>query len=75
MSSIQLVFRYEDHEASADIPLSIPLQEMLRRVKLKQGPNPHDETAYQATDEIRREVDGQRLVKRLLRELVLALDG
>jgi len=73
MSSIQLVLRYEGQEASVDIPLGISLQEMLRRVKLKRGPTPLDEAAYQATDEVRREIDRRCLIRGLLRELVKAL--
>jgi len=73
MSSIQLVLRYEGREAATEVPLSIPLQEMLRRVQLKRGPTPYDEAAYQAADEIRRQIDDRHLVKQLLRELVEAM--
>lgn len=74
MANIRLVLQYDGCEAHVDIPLRVPLCEVLRRVKIKKGPNPHDELAHQMSHEIRDQIQDQRLIRGLLRELVGHLD-
>jgi hypothetical protein len=74
MSSIQLTLQYEGHEAHVEVPLHVSLQEGLRRVRLKQGPNPYEELAHQVSDDIRDHIKDQRLIRGLILELIRHID-
>ena len=74
MASIELVLRYGGHEARTEIPLKVDIPEVLRRVGLKRGGRPHEETANQVADEIRASIEDHRLICQMLREIVDKLD-
>jgi hypothetical protein len=74
MASIRVVLQYDGHEAHTDIPLRTDLRETLRRVGLKRGGSPHDETAFQVAADIRRDIEDHQRVQKMLRELVEAID-
>ena len=75
MASIDIVLRYGSHEASVEVPLRVDIPEVLRRVRLKRGGRPHEETANQIADDIRERIFDQKLVREMVKEIVAKIDA
>jgi hypothetical protein len=65
--------RYGDHEAQVEVPLEVDIPEVLRRVQLKNGPTPVDEAACQIADILRSTIYDQRLLRRMVKDIIQRL--
>lgn len=75
MASIDLVLRYDDYEASVEVPLRVDIPEVLRRVRLKRGGHAYEEAANQIADDIRERIHDQRLIREMLMDIIDKLDA
>jgi hypothetical protein len=70
MASIEIVLRYQGLESRVEIPLKVDLPEILRRVQLKNNPDPVEEASHQLTGEIRCAVDDYSHLRQMLQDIL-----
>ena len=70
MSNLRLVIEYDGFKAEERILLKDTIQELLRRVKMKQGPCLVDEVTHQVVNELNSGITSGSVLRKLVRLIV-----
>jgi len=70
MPEIRLTIRYRDFEAEECISIKDELEELLRRVKMKNSPCPTGEVAHQVANEVSLEIVDRHTIRELIQSIV-----
>jgi hypothetical protein len=73
MASIRLIVEYEGYEAEERILIKHGIQELIRRVRVKNSPCINEEVSHQVAGDINAEIIDKNILKKLVHSIVAQL--